>query len=45
MPEGLLHVYYVDEQGGYMKPSSAQQRLIIEYRYEAVRYLPRMLRL
>ncbi|MFO0579761.1 MAG: hypothetical protein U1A78_37785 [Polyangia bacterium] len=34
IPEGLLHIYYVDEQGHYMKPASPQQRLVLEYRYD-----------
>lgn len=34
IPEGLLHVYYVDEQGGYMKPATPRQRVVIEYRYD-----------
>ena len=34
IPEGLLHVYYVDEQGNYMKPVAPRQRLVIQYRYD-----------
>lgn len=31
--EGFLHVHYVDKQGYYMKPESAEQRLVIDFIY------------
>lgn len=34
IPEGLLHVHYVDDHGGLLKPASARERLVLEYLYD-----------